>query len=595
MDISEKLRICDLLPEEPPKGLLPWVQKNAVRELGGDYLIYHSEWVHAAPSMCDLWENRTSGKKVRGMVCTCTACSDEFVTGGENGTVYLAEGEDGQVYPTDPQTLDNAGPAWGGIIQCAPPDVVCCPICGEKVQLIRKREIRGGRRKRILVAALQRVKEYAVIMYWMITREIWEEGGSSVEVTPWDAYVIGKRGGLTRFSHVEHKGFGSCAQLRYWRPAPPANAEEIRYFDWGSINSKKVGAMCYPAPESMIGTNAEKTGLYEYIAAGWEHPMDYLHLWRNFHGVENLVKAGWHKLIAQALTEYGNPEERLRQAVDFGQKKPAAMLGMTRAEFRAATASGEWSLEALRDWRVLQNRLGKQEAMEYLKFRGKFRGYTAEAIQIAPETGGLAKLWAYIEKQGGRPADVGALRDTWQAFEIVTGRKPQTAEEIWPKKLHATHDRLMEQKAAIMSKSKKEALQAGFDAVMAKYSGVMWSDGHLCTVIPASNDDLIREGDVLRHCVGGYGEDHATEKSLIFFIRHARRPERPYYTLNIKFDRVAGVRRVQLHGYGNERHGDRKQYSHKIPREVTEFCDRWEREILAPWYWANQKAKGETA
>ena len=44
-----------------------------------------------------------------------------------------------------------------------------------------------------------------------------------------------------------------------------------------------------------------------------------------------------------------------------------------------------------------------------------------------------------------------------------------------------------------------------------------------------------------------------------------------------------GYRRNQLHGYGNERHGEHKQHSHSIPKKVTAFVERWEREVLAPW------------
>ena len=62
-----------------------------------------------------------------------------------------------------------------------------------------------------------------------------------------------------------------------------------------------------------------------------------------------------------------------------------------------------------------------------------------------------------------------------------------------------------------------------------------------------------------------------------------RRPERSYYTLN---ENLTGdkPRRIQLHGYGNEHHGEHKQHIHKIPQKVLDFCDRWEKEILAPWF-----------
>lgn len=49
-------------------------------------------------------------------------------------------------------------------------------------------------------------------------------------------------------------------------------------------------------------------------------------------------------------------------------------------------------------------------------------------------------------------------------------------------------------------------------------------------------------------------------------------------------------REIQLHGYGNERHGDHKQFKHTIPQKVRDFCDRWERDVLTPWF-ADQKAQ----
>ena len=78
---------------------------------------------------------------------------------------------------------------------------------------------------------------------------------------------------------------------------------------------------------------------------------------------------------------------------------------------------------------------------------------------------------------------------------------------------------------------------------------------------------------------------------MIFFIRHYRRPERPYYTLAIDMRNKPTER--QLHGYGNERHGPNKEYAHKIPKSVREFCNRWENEVLLTWYAEQQKQKKE--
>ena len=99
-------------------------------------------------------------------------------------------------------------------------------------------------------------------------------------------------------------------------------------------------------------------------------------------------------------------------------------------------------------------------------------------------------------------------------------------------------------------------------------------------------EDLVSEGKVLRHCVGTYGSAHCSGKP-VFFVRHRRRPERSYYTLQIDMNGTI-PKELQLHGYGNERHGGHKQYAHKIPRKVREFCDRWEQEVLTPWFAAQR-------
>ena len=115
-------------------------------------------------------------------------------------------------------------------------------------------------------------------------------------------------------------------------------------------------------------------------------------------------------------------------------------------------------------------------------------------------------------------------------------------------------------------------------------------------ILPKSYADLYQEGEILRHCVGGYSEEHISGSDTIFFVRHYRRPERSYYTLDI--DMTDRPHRVQLHGYGNERHGINKQYRHTIPKKVLDFCDRWEREVLMPWYrdkMKNQLKEGKRA
>lgn len=146
-------------------------------------------------------------------------------------------------------------------------------------------------------------------------------------------------------------------------------------------------------------------------------------------------------------------------------------------------------------------------------------------------------------------------------------------ELFFPRNLYDAHERICKQNLNKM---------ISYENVVDTYKSLEFSDGELCIILPRSASDLITEGEVLRHCVGSYVNRQKEGKSIIFFVRKHRRRERSYYTLNIDFS-YREPKEIQLHGYGNERHGEKKQYKHSIPKKVRDFVDRWEREVLKPW------------
>ena len=210
--------------------------------------------------------------------------------------------------------------------------------------------------------------------------------------------------------------------------------------------------------------------------------------------------------------------------------------------------------------------------------------------QIEKYGGSFAKYEGYFQKQEIPIRELQLLADTRRFAQELHPRQKLTEEELWPRQLRETHDRLSAARVLQLDEGKFQRIQAGFDAVLEKYGELQWTDGELEILLPKSNQELVREGQVLRHCVGTYGESHAKGEKIILFVRHHRRPERCYYTLNISFagDRP---REVQLHGYGNEHDGPQKQYAHKIPAKVRAFVDRWEQEILIPWFVSQKKEK----
>lgn len=82
---------------------------------------------------------------------------------------------------------------------------------------------------------------------------------------------------------------------------------------------------------------------------------------------------------------------------------------------------------------------------------------------------------------------------------------------------------------------------------------------------PESVQEIVAEGQALKHCVAGYANRHAEGKVTILFLRDDKAPNVPLVTIEMK-----GSKLIQIHGYRNELDGS------PDPREVY-AC------IVTPW------------
>lgn len=575
------------LPEHPPEGLVEWVIKHhGSKELGGEYCIFHAERMR--------WPGGKSGWAAE---CTCTACQEEFITRKEPGIqgICMVRGEDNQCYTVEPWEAVNP---YMGIEVNRSGDDMECPFCGSQVTVVHRGEIgRAGKVKRIMVLSVQNVDGYTALIYWMIWRRLSEYGISEYGAEPEDAYVLTEHGGLRRFTHAERYGaFYSYSrrQLARWKPmSGNKDIGECVYSDWGSISGRKQGFYVWPECPDLEGTTGEKTGLAEFLRKDGHPPIAYLKLWRKYRCIENLCRQGQAELVQQILRQarvYAYCDElEMKKYLDLTKRRPHEILGISRGAFRWLRKERvELTLHDMELWKEYKDTGGGMELPRFLEIsRGTGFVNMKTALELMRTEGiGLEKLQRYLSKAGGGLKDAGILKDTRRALRELYGRE-LTQEELWPRNLHDAHDRAHRMLLAQKQEAASRRMQEGFRSVLERYSGLQWTDGELCVVLPKDNGELVREGAVLRHCVGGYGDAHIRGSSVIFFVRHYRRPDRPYYTLAI--DMQKRPRERQLHGYGNERHGPNKEYSHTIPKKVRAFCDRWENEVLLPWYLKQKK------
>lgn len=92
--------------------------------------------------------------------------------------------------------------------------------------------------------------------------------------------------------------------------------------------------------------------------------------------------------------------------------------------------------------------------------------------------------------------------------------------------------------------------------------------GGLFIRLPKQLDELKREGEILRHCVGTYRDKMAKGETMIFLIRKENEPDKPYYTLEWK------GKVIQCRGYKNrDMTSEVKAFVELFQKKMVEYED----------------------
>lgn len=155
------------------------------------------------------------------------------------------------------------------------------------------------------------------------------------------------------------------------------------------------------------------------------------------------------------------------------------------------------------------------------------------------------KCYKYIYEQARKQAkgsSCAVLDDVVYEWAEDYFHKDDKAEE--DKKAAAEKKRREKLAAKKMAETKKAMEEIfsrndGVDAFRIKGKG-------LILVVPQSGDEIRKEGEALHHCVGGYVDRVARGETNIFFIRKADHPEKSYFTMEWRNNKI-----IQCRGFKN--------------------------------------------
>ncbi len=135
----------------------------------------------------------------------------------------------------------------------------------------------------------------------------------------------------------------------------------------------------------------------------------------------------------------------------------------------------------------------------------------------------------------------------------------------FPKNVKQVHDEI----SSKYKVKKNECLISSFNQRVEEYKGMRQDEKGYLIRSPQSLEELIREGEIMHHCVASYAERFAGGTSLIFFMRRAEDLEQPYITM--EFNRSGNL--VQAH----------KAYNRNVDnREESALIQRFKTEVLIP-------------
>lgn len=100
-------------------------------------------------------------------------------------------------------------------------------------------------------------------------------------------------------------------------------------------------------------------------------------------------------------------------------------------------------------------------------------------------------------------------------FLRYLGKDLYNAKYVCPSDLHKEHDRYMNKKAKVDAQKEIEKLrekEADFAKAKGRFFGLMFSNGTISIRVLESIEEIVLEGKVMKHCVGGY---YSKEDSLI--------------------------------------------------------------------------------
>lgn len=324
---------------------------------------------------------------------------------------------------------------------------------------------------------------------------------------------------------------------------------------WWNGYAPTVFRKVFPVnPEEICNTEL-KYSFAEKYSHEVQDQIDYLIFYKKHNTVEYLLKTGFRVIVDDLVTNSNSAK-----VINWKSNNMLRMLGIRKSDIDFCKQLDINELVLYRD--ILNSDSGKDTEFLFEYFR-RIRGHAIDLHKLTGLT--YSRMQKYIEKQRlyapcQRPFSTKEIIVTWKDYIELSIRYFGSIEEILPKNLFSAHDRIVNE-IDFMKNQEKDKLFQKRNKILKK---LIYENDTFVMKIPQSGEDIIAEGNALKHCVGSYVDRHADGRTNILFIRRKEKPDTPYFTIEISNDR----RIIQCHGYRNEHFNPK-------PEEIIQFEEEY--------------------
>lgn len=470
-----------------------------------------------------------------------------------------------------------------------------CPMCGATGEYKCQGKVKGEHSENRYLFLGQKYKETGMVIRYIEVSKSWclelvcGENGPEMH------------GAYEKLSEIEiaraYYMSGEKVQIDYHKNNPYVGHD---FWDDGNLYGNnnitiREAAVLSETYENMKGTMFQYSAMREYGSRMYKYnPIEYLNRYKETPQIEMLVKMGLEEIV-KSLLGY-----RCGIVADIDAKRPDQFLGIRKQRVRQLIEQrGNLSLlESMQ----MEYRMGAEwtdEQIAHITEAHLTRGQleVATTYMSVQQLLNRIKKYAKCEWSSGCTLATQMLQNTANTYvdylnmRVALGYDLHNTVYQKPKDLTAAHTKMIRESSEKEMDRRMNEVKMRFPEIRKQYRKLrnryFYEDENLLIRPARSAEEIVLEGRILHHCVGGdnYLGKHNRGESYILMVRQQSNPEVPYITVEIE----AKIGRIRQWYGANDKKPDEKN----MQKWLDEYIKKLKSGLLAAGTMIRYKAESK--